>query len=61
MSAEDVAAAFVQHYYQMRDTNVEGLANLFVRQCAERICVCVCWGQEVPRVQHFKPVWYTCD
>jgi hypothetical protein len=31
MSAEDVANAFVAHYYQLADTNVDGLGNLFVR------------------------------
>jgi hypothetical protein len=31
MSAEEVAGAFVQHYYQTRDTNVDALASLFVR------------------------------
>jgi len=31
MSAEEVAAAFVPHYYQTLDGNVDALANLFVR------------------------------
>lgn len=31
MSAEEVAKAFVQHYYQTFDNNVDGLAGLFVR------------------------------
>jgi hypothetical protein len=31
MSAEEVAKAFVQHYYQTFDANVDGLAGLFVR------------------------------
>ena len=30
MSAEDVAKAFVQHFYNSFDTNVEGLAGLYV-------------------------------
>ena len=30
MSAESVADAFVQHYYQTRDNNVQALAGLFV-------------------------------
>jgi hypothetical protein len=30
MSAEEVAKAFVQHYYQAFDTNVDGLAGLYV-------------------------------
>jgi hypothetical protein len=30
MSAEEVAKAFTQHYYQMKDTNVDGLAGLYV-------------------------------
>eukprot|EP00980_Cylindrotheca_fusiformis_P013279 scaffold3375_cov153-Cylindrotheca_fusiformis.AAC.4 len=30
MSAEEVAKAFTQHYYQAVDTNVESLAGLFV-------------------------------
>eukprot|EP00567_Pseudictyota_dubia_P018005 CAMPEP_0197436062 /NCGR_PEP_ID=MMETSP1175-20131217/3532_1 /TAXON_ID=1003142 /ORGANISM="Triceratium dubium, Strain CCMP147" /LENGTH=121 /DNA_ID=CAMNT_0042965245 /DNA_START=84 /DNA_END=449 /DNA_ORIENTATION=- len=29
MSAEDVAKAFTQHFYNMFDTNIEGLAGLF--------------------------------
>lgn len=29
MSAEEVAKAFTQHYYQMKDTNVDGLAGLY--------------------------------
>jgi hypothetical protein len=31
MSAEEVAKAFVQHYYQSFDSNVESLGSLFVR------------------------------
>lgn len=31
MSAEDVAKAFVQHYYTTFDTNRAGLASLYVR------------------------------
>lgn len=31
MSAEEVAKAFVQHYYTTFDTNRAGLANLYVR------------------------------
>lgn len=31
MSAEEIAGAFVQHYYNTRDSNVDALANLFVR------------------------------
>jgi hypothetical protein len=31
MSAEDVAKAFVQHYYTTFDTNRAALANLYVR------------------------------
>jgi hypothetical protein len=31
MSAEDVAKAFVQHYYTTFDTNRPGLASLYVR------------------------------
>lgn len=30
MSAEDVAKAFVQHFYQTFDSNVDGLAGLYV-------------------------------
>ena len=30
MSAESVADAFVQHYYQTRDNNVQNLGGLFV-------------------------------
>ncbi len=30
MSAESVADAFVQHYYQTRDSNVQSLGGLFV-------------------------------
>ena len=33
MSAEEVAKAFTQHYYQMKDTNVDGLAGLYVSGC----------------------------
>jgi hypothetical protein len=36
MSAEEVAKAFVQHYYQTFDANVDGLAGLFVRLFLER-------------------------
>jgi hypothetical protein len=32
MSAEEVAKAFVQHFYQAFDTNVDSLAGLFVSQ-----------------------------
>ena len=32
MSAEEVAKAFTQHYYQMKDTNVDGLAGLYVSE-----------------------------
>jgi hypothetical protein len=32
MSAEEVAKAFVQHFYQTFDTNVDGLAGLYVSQ-----------------------------
>ena len=32
MSAESVADAFVQHYYQTRDNNVQSLGGLFVSQ-----------------------------
>ena len=38
MSAEEVAKAFTQHYYQMKDTNVDGLAGLYV---SERGDLCV--------------------
>ena len=31
MSAEEVAKAFVQHFYTTFDSNVEGLASLYVR------------------------------
>lgn len=31
MSAEEVAKAFVQHYYTTFDTNRAALANLYVR------------------------------
>lgn len=31
MSAEEVAKAFVQHYYTTFDTNRAGLASLYVR------------------------------
>jgi hypothetical protein len=31
MSAEEVAAAFVNHFYQTFQTNVEALAGLYVR------------------------------
>lgn len=31
MSAEEVAKAFVQHYYTTFDSNRAGLANLYVR------------------------------
>ena len=30
MSAEEVAKAFVQHYYQAFDSNADSLAGLFV-------------------------------
>eukprot|EP00978_Attheya_sp_CCMP212_P002372 scaffold4862_cov70-Attheya_sp.AAC.3 len=30
MSADEVAKAFTQHYYNAFDTNVEGLAGLYV-------------------------------
>jgi len=30
MSAEEVAKAFVQHFYNAFDTNVDGLAGLYV-------------------------------
>ena len=30
MSAEDIAKAFVQHFYQAFDSNVDSLAGLFV-------------------------------
>jgi hypothetical protein len=30
MSADDVAKAFVQHFYTAFDTNPEGLAGLYV-------------------------------
>ena len=30
MSAEEVAQAFVQHFYQAFDSNVDSLAGLFV-------------------------------
>jgi hypothetical protein len=30
MSAEDIAKAFTQHYYTTFDSNVAGLANMFV-------------------------------
>jgi hypothetical protein len=30
MSADEIAAAFVQHYYQSLDSNVASLAGLFV-------------------------------
>lgn len=47
MSAEEVAQAFVQHFYQTFDSNVESLAGLFVSfQCS---CCCCdrsrCWRQ----------------
>jgi Nuclear transport factor 2 (NTF2) domain len=32
MSVEEVANAFVQHYYTSFDSNVEQLAGLFVRK-----------------------------
>jgi hypothetical protein len=32
MSAEQVANAFVQHYYQTFDSNVQNLAGLFVSE-----------------------------
>ena len=33
MSAEEVAKAFVQHFYNTFDSNVEGLAGLYVSVC----------------------------
>lgn len=33
MSAEDVAKAFVQHYYTTLDQNPQGLAGLYVEKC----------------------------
>lgn len=44
MSGEDIAKAFVQHYYQTRDSNVDALANLFVsnsKTTKANKCVCV--------------------
>ena len=40
MSAEDVAKAFVQHYYTTFDTNRAGLAVLYVRvaHAVSRLC-----------------------
>jgi hypothetical protein len=32
MSTEEIAHAFVKHYYNSFDTNVEQLAGLFVRE-----------------------------
>lgn len=35
MSAEEVAKAFVQHFYQTFDSNIEGLAGLYVSKTSE--------------------------
>jgi hypothetical protein len=42
MSAEDVANAFVAHYYQLADTNVDGLGNLFVRFGVHALLIVLC-------------------
>jgi hypothetical protein len=33
MSAEEVAKAFIQHFYQTIDSNVDALAGLYVSFC----------------------------
>lgn len=40
MSAEEVAKAFVQHYYQTFDSNVDSLGSLFVRADTAPARVC---------------------
>ena len=37
MSAEEVAKAFIQHFYQTIDSNVDALAGLYVSFCS--LCV----------------------
>jgi hypothetical protein len=37
MSAEEVAKAFTQHFYQAFDTNIESLASLFVSKTIELV------------------------
>lgn len=48
MSAEEVAQAFVQHFYTSFDSNVDSLAGLFVSipcvrsQCFSSLCIAAC-------------------
>jgi hypothetical protein len=44
MSAEQVANAFVQHYYQTFDTNPNQLTSLFVRNECVLFCFCARYG-----------------
>ena len=41
MSAEEVAKAFIQHFYQGFDANVESLASLFVSTVVVSVVACL--------------------
>ena len=49
MSAEEVAQAFVQHYFQTFDSNVDNLAGLFVSLLlGTHRCCCYYYGPFLP-------------